>query len=51
MIGGALLAHHVVDVYIHCPQAHKHLAPHVLFCGVPLYIAWLFIAFGNYGGH
>jgi len=46
--GAALISGAIATVYL---KTHKHLSPYVLFCGIPLYIAWLFIAFGDYGGH
>ena len=44
----AVLSGLIVTIYL---KTHKHLSPYVLFCGIPLYIAWLLVAFGNFSGH
>lgn len=43
----ALISGTIVTVFL---KVRKHLSAYILFCGVPLYIAWLFLAFGGYGG-
>jgi len=43
----ALVSAAVVTVYL---KTRKHLSPYILFCGMPLYVAWLLVAFGSHGG-